>query len=500
MVTESTTASAGRSAGKTDEERQLEAPVSPDPPIVSQVNHLDPAIDLPTPEESLAASGSAPNATGLATNEPLPATLSLADLESIALQHNPTLVQAQAEIAVDQGLLKQAGLYPNPQIGYINGTASNPSVKQSNGVFLSQEFVTAHKLDLAQQAIVQEIKRMQWDQEAQRLRVLNDLKIRYFEVLGAQQGVSVAGRLVDVATESVALSEKFVGAKLGTRTDVLQAKVQLETAKLNLEEAQDRHAAAWSQLATMMGTPGFKPVPLSGNLTGEFPDLDPETCLQQLLAQSPQLSGSQSALDHGWAEYHSAKAQAIPNVTIQSVIDYDKATQSTTASTLVALPLPIYNRNQGNIDKAAADIRIYQAEITRVEMVLREQLADSFRRYQASRRQAERLKTLILPNVEESLQLSREIYAAGQAGFSSVLTAQQDYFKSQMAYVEALTEMNKVVVEIEGLQLTGGLNPPAIGSAIQAQPGGSSQRQRALLQEVQDRASKQLLPAAQIGQ
>ena len=68
-----------------------------------------------------------------------------------------------------------------------------------------------------------------------------------------------------------------------------------------------------------------------------------------------------------------------------------------------------------------------------------------------------------------------------------------------MAYVESLTELYKVVAEIDGLQLTGGLKPAAIGSAIQTQPGGSSQRQRALLNEVSDRVSKQLLPAAQIG-
>ena len=79
-----------------------------------------------------------------------------------------------------------------------------------------------------------------------------------------------------------------------------------------------------------------------------------------------------------------AQAQAIPNVTLQSVIEYDKATQSTTASTLVALPLPIYNRNQENIDKAAADVRTDQNEVRRVQLVqlvLRELLSDSFRRY-----------------------------------------------------------------------------------------------------------------------
>ena len=425
--------------------------------------------------------------------------VSLADLETLALLNNPTLTQAQAAIEVEQGSFRQAGLYPNPQIGYLNGTASNAAVKQSNGVFLSQEFVTAHKLDLDQQASSQEVKRLQWDQEAQCMRVLNDLKIRYYEVLGAQEAIAVSRRLEKIAAENLRVAERLFDAKQGTRTDVLQASVQLETVRLNLEDAEYRHAAAWEQLATIIGTSPMQPVPLSGDLTGEVPQLDLETCWQELLSRSPQLRSTESELDHGWAVYRLAQAQAIPNVTLQSVIEYDKATQATTASTLVALPLPLYNRNQGNIDKALADVRTDQSEISRVRLVLRDQLADSFRRYKTSRRQTERLKQAILPNTEENLKLATQLYTAGETAFAPVLVAQQSYFESQMAYVEALTELHKVVTEINGLQLTGGLNPAAIGSAIQTQPGGSAQRQRALLNEVQDRAAKQLLPAAQIG-
>lgn len=445
-------------------------------------------------------SSAAPDQGNANPSPPPSSRLTLAELETLALQHNPTLVQAQAEIEVDQGLHRQAGLYPNPQVGYINGTASNPAVKQSNGVFLSQEFVTAHKLELAQQSILQEIRQMQWDQEAQRMRVLNDLKIRYYEVLGAQRAIEVATKMLEVANDSVALTERMLAAKNATRSDVLQAKVQLETTLLNLEEAEFRYSAAWKQLAVIVGISGLEQVPLDGELIGEIPELDLETCWQNLRGKSPQLAGSASGLDHGWAEYRSQCAQATPNLTVQSVIDYDRATQATTASTLIAMPLPVYNRNQGNIDRAAADIRLFQAEICRVELVLRDLLADSFRRYQASRKQVERLNKSILPHSEENLRLSREIYAAGESSFTSVLTAQQTYFQSQMAYVEAWTELNKVLVEIDGLQLSGGLNPPAIGSAIQAQSGGGAQRQRALLKDIQDRASKQLLPAAQIGQ
>ena len=63
------------------------------------------------------------------------ATLSLAGLEVLALQNNPTLFQAQAAVSAQQGTHRQAGLNPNPQVGYLNGSASNSAVRQSNGVF-----------------------------------------------------------------------------------------------------------------------------------------------------------------------------------------------------------------------------------------------------------------------------------------------------------------------------------------------------------------------------
>jgi len=424
--------------------------------------------------------------------------MSLSDLENLALARNPTLAQAQAAVVGQQGIYHQAGLYPNPQFGYLNSSASNPSVKQSNGGFYSQEFVTANKLGLAQLAASEELKRYQWDNEAQRMRVLNDLKIRYYEVLGAQESVAVYRQLIQVSEKSLAVAESLLASE-GTRTDYLQAKVQLETVRLNFEEAELRYAAAWEQLATMIGEPSMQPVPLVGDLSEDVPKLDLETCWQELLTQSPQLRAAECELGHGWATLREARAIAVPNVTLQAVADYDRATSASTLSTLVALPVPIFNRNQGNIDKAAADIRADQADICRIQLVLRDQLADSFRRYQTSLRQAQRLKESILPNAEENLSLCQQLFSKGQTAFAPVLAAQQSYFKSKVAYVEAQTELHKVVTEIQGLQLTGGLNPAAIGSAIQIQTGGGAQRQRALLNELQDNNSKQLLPAAQIG-
>jgi len=71
--------------------------------------------------------------------------LTLEELESIARHSNPTLSQASA--AVDQvcGNMMQAGLYPNPQAGYLRTDADKGGKARSSGLFVGQEFVTAGK-------------------------------------------------------------------------------------------------------------------------------------------------------------------------------------------------------------------------------------------------------------------------------------------------------------------------------------------------------------------
>jgi len=154
-----------------------------------------------------------------------------------------------------------------------------------------------------------------------------------------------------------------------------------------------------------------------------------------------------------------------------------------------------FDRNQGNIYRAQAEIRQACAEVERVRLVLQDLLTEAFRRYRTARDQVSSLRDNILPDAKETLQLTTEGYKQGEFGIWEILSARQTYFESSLAYVEALTELQKVSTEINGLQLTGGLNPAEIGTAIQGAGGGVS-RQRAVLNKVQENSSKRLLPAA----
>jgi outer membrane protein, heavy metal efflux system len=428
-------------------------------------------------------------------------SVTLAQLEALALANNPTLTQSQAAVSAEQGIYLQAGLFPNPQMGYLNNTATRPGVEYSNGTYYSQEIPTMQKLKLGQAQAAVEINRYSWDNESQKRRVLNDLRIRYYEVLGAQEALKISEKIVAIAENIVRIAGNKVRGGAFSRNDLLQAERHLQFVRLGREEAQDRLHTAWEQMATMIGCSPMQPVPIDDELSANIPQLDRDAAWQELLNNSPQLRSSECDLGHAMATYNVERANAYPNVTVQIVTKYDTVTQADTISSLVAMPVPFTNRNQGNIDKASADILAARAEIARVRLVLREQLNDSFRKYRRLYRLTEKFRETIIPSVEESLDIATRNYENGVTSFTEVLTAQQEYCQTHENYVQSLTELHQVAVEIRGLQLTGGLNPAAIGSAIQNAPGGGgAQRQRTLLNEAQDRNQKQLMPAAQIGQ
>jgi cobalt-zinc-cadmium efflux system outer membrane protein len=422
-----------------------------------------------------------------------PRFLRLSDLENLALRYNPTMAQASAAIAMQQGTWQQAGLYPNPQVGYVRTDNSQSSQAQTNGFFAAQEFVTAHKLQLARAVEAQEIERLRWEWQAQRGRVLNDLKVRFYEVLGAQEQLAIAEHLLKLAEEGVQAVERQLKIQLASRPDALQARIQLSQLRMVRKDAQARYEAAWVQLTTIVGLPNMGRVGLEGRLDDPVPNLDMEASLEQLLAASPQLHAAQVEVQHARQEIASARAQRIPNVTVQTVVERDRVAQSTSASTLIALPVPFFNRNQGNINRAFADLREAEGEVARVRLVLRDQLADSFRRYMTARYRVDEFRQQVLPSARENLELVQAGSREGQFNLFQLLTARQTYAHAQLGYVESLTELQKVAVEIQGLQLTGGLNPATLGTAIQT--GGGVSRQ-GLLNQAQEGATKQVLPGA----
>src|SRR5262249_10856665 len=156
---------------------------------------------------------------------------------------------------------------------------------------------------------------------------------------------------------------------------------------------------------------------------------------------------------------------------VQTVIQRDYVKNFNSVSTLVSAPIPLFNRNRGNIINAQGLLCQQQQEYQRLRLALADQLAASFEQYQSARNQVEHLRE-ILPRTRENIELTTQGFKQGQTGFDfmRVRDAQDLYHQTRTSYIDALTLLRKVAIEISGLQLVGGLNPTEIGTALQATP------------------------------
>ena len=382
--------------------------------------------------------------------------LTLADVEQMALASNPSLAQAAARVEAARGRYVQVGLYPNPVAGYIGSEIGNEGRAGQQGGFLSQEVVTAKKLRLNRNVASQEVRQAEYALEMQRQRILTDVRRSFYEILVVQRTLELTEQLAQIGEEGVKSVESLMKAKEVARGDLLQAKIEADTAKVLLERARNRHTAAWRNLTAVAGVE-MNPSRLAGDVRDGLASLTWDETFSRLLAQSPQLANAQTGVARAQAALNRECAGRVPNVDLQGAVQYDNATRDTFATVQVGIPVPLYNRNQGNIRKAQAELLAAQREVERVQLALRQRLAAVFEQYSNARFQVEKYQRDILPNAEASLRLTNSAYRQGEFGYLSLLTAQRTFFRTNLTYLDALRELRATATMIEGNLLSDSL-------------------------------------------
>ncbi|NQU22659.1 MAG: TolC family protein [Candidatus Nealsonbacteria bacterium] len=441
--------------------RSAEPMVLPAPVPVPRrpVATVPPPPPLPIPAQSNTKPTPLPSAPPPST--PPQSGLTLVELEQIAATNNPTLAQAAARIEATRGKWVQAGLYPNPTIGYESDDVGEDGSAGQHGVFIGQRIVTAGKLQHRSAVVSHEVLQAELAWQAQSQRVLNDLRSTFYEVLVAQEVIRTNEQLVEVARQGVTASENLRKALEVGDADVLQFQIEADSAGLQLSAARYRHLSAWRRLSAVLGQPEMQPAQIAGDLQGDLRQLDWQTVLSQLLTGSPELADAQVGVQRARSAVGREFAQRVPDVDVRATVRYNDAVSNTVAGIEVGIPLPLFDRNQGNICKAEAQLMAAESEVRRVELSLQQRLATTFSRYTDSREQVEKYTADILPKAKRSLDLVRKGLKQGEFDYLTLLTAQRTHCRVNLAYLEALLKYRSSKVAIEGLLLDGGLTGQA---------------------------------------
>lgn len=384
-------------------------------------------------------------------------SLSMADLESLAFRNNPTLAAATARMNVARGRKVQAGLYPNPSVGYHATEIGNLGTAGQQGGFISQRFITGGKLQLDQAIVGKEIEEAHFQFHAQEERVLSDVRVRFYDALVAQRRIELSSELAHIGDELVRATEKLIAGRQGSENDLLQAEIQADESHILLDNAANEQVEAWRRLVAVVGLPTLPTAPLDGQIDADVPSRDWDSCYAAVLGDNPALNAARTRAKRAGIVIQRAKKEPIPNVDLYVSIRHHNVTDSDVANVQIGIPIPIFNKNQGNIRSAEAEWIAACNEVKRVELSLQDRLAVAYRRYTNAHQASGRYRNRIVPRASRSLKLVTDGYEKGQVQYLTLLTAQQTYLQVNLSYLNSLRELRAASSLIEGQLLTDSL-------------------------------------------
>lgn len=392
---------------------------------------------------------------GLKPTKGVQPELSLADLINMTIERNPRLAQVGWAVEAARGRAIQAGLYPNPTLNVTGdelGDRTGPGGIWTAPYF-SQEIVTSNKLALSKATALKDVDQAALRVVTERYRLFTDVRQNYYEVVILQKKVDILGQLVELSDKSVENAKKLLKAAEGSELDVVQMEVDLERYKAELESTSKSLPAAFRRLAASTGVDDLPYTKVAGDLESPLPEYDLERVRSYILGIHPDLRAAQIGVERAQLVVKRATVEVIPNVTVGAGYVRQNQNKSSDWTITASLPVPIWNRNQGNIFAAKAQVGEAESEVGRVQNDLVGRLATAYTPFTAASERAGRYKTAILPKAEQSYQLAMKAYRGGQFEYLRVLQAQRTVAEVRLEYLRSLAEAWRAASEIAGLML-----------------------------------------------
>ena len=394
--------------------------------------------------------------------------MALADFETLADANNPTLKQANAFVRRSQEQARQAGLYPNPSVGYQGEQIRGGSYGGGEqGGFVQQTVVLGGKLGLRRNIYDQQRRSDQIGVEEQTYRVHGDVQQAFYDALTAQATVQLRQRLLGVSLDAVETVHQLANVGQADAPDILQTEVETEQAKVDYVTAQRQYLQAFRTLAALAGKGDLSVSPLQGELE-KAPDLNAEQIVDSIVADSPTVKRARQEAAVAQARLKDAKRESVPDLQLRAGEQYNgeqvsqnpnKAAGAQSFAT-AGINIPLWNRNQGNVGAAKAEIERAEQDVARAQFALRQQAAPLAQSYLSAQFEADRYKTQLIPRAARAYELYLKKYQNMAQAYPQVLVSQRTLFQLQISYLMALHDVWRSAIALQNYTLTGGLDTP----------------------------------------
>jgi len=395
--------------------------------------------------------------------------VTLAQVEKMAGETNPTLRQAEVEIRAAKGRQLQAGLYPNPTVGYTGDEIRGGSVGGGKqGFFVQQAIVTGGKLGKSREIFGAEAKLAEIEAQEQRMRVETAVKMAFLRVLAAQEWLEARRDLAKIAEGTAQTQRELMNTGQADESEVLEAEVDAQRMRMAARMQENTLREEWRSLAAVIGQPDLPVATVAGDLERGWPELNEEEAVERIAKQSPAVQIAETAAGRAQAVLVRAQREPVPDILLRGGLEYNHELLGSVpwakgweGIAEASVEIPIFNRNQGNVGAARADMERAEQEKRRVSLTLRERAATVVDEYANARLMAVEYRDEILPHAKKAYSLLVDKYGKMLASYPRVLESRRKLYELQIEYIAALEGVWTNGLALQGYLLTDGLEAPA---------------------------------------
>ncbi|NMZ24427.1 TolC family protein [Pseudomonas proteolytica] len=373
-------------------------------------------------------------------------TLTLESALQNAFAGNPDLAAAQWEIDIAQGGRQQAGLIPNPVASWdaedTRRSTRTTTVKLSQTLELGGK--RGARIEVASRA--QDAAAQELEQRRNLLRA--EVIDGFYGALWAQERLELAQRSMALAERGLVIANGRVTAGKASPVEATRAQVEVSQIRLERSRAEIGVSDAYRRLAAITGsaTIGFERVEAGAVNT---PALPSATQLLARLESTAELRLAQLQIQQRDAGLGQEKAQRIPDLDVSIGSQYDASVRERVNLVGVSMPIPLFNRNQGNV--LAASRRADQARDLRnaTELRLRTETRQALDLWATANSEVRAFNQVILPAAQSAVDSATRGFEMGKFNFLDVLDAQRTLIAARTQYLAALAQATDAWVRIE---------------------------------------------------
>lgn len=370
--------------------------------------------------------------------------------------YSPSIGVAEAEVCALEGEAQQMSLRPNPifEIEAENLGISHPTedTEPPQSTYSISQLVELGGKRQARWELASSVKNAAfWESQIVRLDLMFALKRAFIETKLAQEKVTLVEQRVFAAEQALeAILRQIEGGKASPlqekkgRMRILNEKIALREAQGILDQSRKRISAMWGD-----ESPDFEDVCFE---LFDVPPPPEQKCIFEQFFHSPDFLLAKQMMCSAAKNVKLQKANRIPDVNF--TIGYRTFHDSSNSGGLVvgaAMPLPVFDRNQGFIKSALYELSQSEYKMNVLVLETQEKINLIYEKMCALFQEVDLMRNGILNEALETYYLTEDGYKKGKIEYLELLEAKKMLCEVQESYLNLLLEYHMNWAELSRL-------------------------------------------------